>query len=266
MNRFLKEIPIDAIVESDNQPRKIFNQNKIEELAKSILENGLLQPITVEVKDNRYQLVAGERRLRAFKYLGYIKIPAIVAKFDNKKSAVLGLIENIQRENLSPIEEAYSYQNLMQLQSVNQTQLAKQLGKSQSSIANKLRLLNLPIEIMNEIDNKKITERHGRALLALKDEPGLMLKMARQISENDLTVVKTEIQIKKIIHDAQQTNINSKTRIIEDNNVKIKLAVNTIKKSIANPIDMIKATGLNIDVIEKKIGAKHQIIIEIEEK
>jgi ParB family chromosome partitioning protein len=178
---------------------------------------------------------------------------------------VLGLIENIQRENLSPIEEAYSYQNLMQLQAINQTQLAKQLGKSQSSIANKIRLLNLPIQVMNEIDNKKITERHGRALLALKDEPGLMLKMARQISQNDLTVVKTEIEIKKLIHDKKQTNINSKTKIIEDNNVKVKLAVNTIKKSIANPIEMIKATGLKINVNEKKIGGKHQIIIEIEE-
>ena len=160
-------IKMNLIIPNQYQPRTVFSDEAIEELAQSIKENGLLQPITVRECDNGYQLIAGERRFRACQKLNKDTIEAIVIKAGEVQSATLALIENIQRENLSAIEEANGYLQMIRLTGLTQSQLGKKLGKKQSTIANKIRLLNLDLEVQQAISEKEITERHGRALLNL---------------------------------------------------------------------------------------------------
>jgi ParB family chromosome partitioning protein len=267
MERRLQEIPIFLIDDNNYQPRTNFDQTKIDELASSIIENGLLQPISViRAENGRYKLIAGERRLRAFQKLNLIEIPALINSFDEAKGAVLSLIENIQREDLSPIEEARSFQNLIELQKITQGQLAKQLGKSQSTVANKMRLLKLPYKITELINKGSMSERHGRALLSINSEPGIVNKISEKIIKQNLSVSQTEIEIRKAKTKIEQSQKNSHVKMRNNQaDLKIKLAINTINKSLKNPIEMIKATGLKVLVSEKKINTKHQIIIEIEE-
>jgi ParB family chromosome partitioning protein len=267
MKRVFKQIPIFLIDDNNYQPRTKFDQQKLKELSDSIVQNGLLQPISViETKNNRYKLIAGERRLRAFKKLKLLEIPSLINSFDEKKGAILSLIENIQREDLSPIDEARSFQNLIELQSINQSQLAKQIGKSQSTIANKIRLLKLPYQITEQIDQGIMTERHGRALLSFGNEPGLINRVAKKIIEKKLSVNQTEIEIQKIKTSLELGKKADQTKMLNNqNSIKIKLALNTINKALKNPLAMIKATGLKVEVKQNSINSKHQIIIEIEE-
>lgn len=162
------EIPVAAIVPNQYQPRKVFDQTEIQELAQTISEHGLLQPIVVrEFRPGEYEIIAGERRFRAVKLLQWEKIPAIVEKMTDAESASLALIENLQRAQLSPVEEAQAYKQLMEFNHLTQATLAKGMGKSQSFVANKLRLLKLIKPVQNAILDGRITERHGRALLSL---------------------------------------------------------------------------------------------------
>ena len=162
------EIPVAAIVPNQYQPRKVFDQTEIQELAQTISEHGLLQPIVVrEFRPGEYEIIAGERRFRAVKLLQWEKIPAIVEKMTDAESASLALIENLQRAQLSPVEEAQAYKQLMEFNNLTQAALAKGMGKSQSFVANKLRLLKLIKPVQNAILDGRITERHGRALLSL---------------------------------------------------------------------------------------------------
>ena len=150
-------IKMNLIIPNQYQPRTVFSDEAIEELAQSIKENGLLQPITVRECDNGYQLIAGERRFRACQKLNKDTIEAIVIKAGEVQSATLALIENIQRENLSAIEEANGYLQMIRLTGLTQSQLGKKLGKKQSTIANKIRLLNLDLEVQQAISEKEIT-------------------------------------------------------------------------------------------------------------
>ena len=165
--RKTKLIPMNLITPNRFQPRSQLGSAGIEELAASISQNGLIQPIIVREINQGYEIVAGERRFRACLYLGFSDILAIVDEVSDQKMAELALIENIQRENLSPIDEAKAYQQLIQLYDLTQEKIALQVGKSQSAVANKLRLLNLVPEIQEAIASRSITERHGRALLGL---------------------------------------------------------------------------------------------------
>ena len=165
------EIPIDSIVPNPYQPRRVFSQSALEELSESIKVYGILQPITVRNKGNEeYELVAGERRLRASKLAGLATIPAIINNMSDESSAVLALLENLQREDLNFIEEAMGYENLIKEHSFTQQQLAGKLGKNQSTIANKLRILRLPTDIKIKLVENGLTERHARALLKLPEE------------------------------------------------------------------------------------------------
>ena len=190
-NNKLKNIDINKIQANENQPRTVFNEEKIEELAASIKENGLIQPIVVRKVNGIYQIIAGERRYRACCSLNMKQIPCIIEDYDDKQTQTLAIIENIQREDLSPLEEAKAYQALIKEYGYSQTELADIVGKKQSTIANKLRLLKLSDDVQFSLNQKQITERHARALLSLPTEE-LQLKIIKKAIKNSLNVKKTE--------------------------------------------------------------------------
>ena len=192
------EIPVVAIVPNQYQPRKVFDQTEIQELAQTISEHGLLQPIVVrEFRPGEYEIIAGERRFRAVKLLQWEKIPAIVEKMTDAESASLALIENLQRAQLSPVEEAQAYKQLMEFNHLTQAALAKGMGKSQSFVANKLRLLKLIKPVQNAILDGRITERHGRALLSLDEDQQRTLLM--EIVNQHWNVRQTEDAVAQIL-------------------------------------------------------------------
>ena len=207
----LREIRIEKIVPNKYQPRREFTEDKIKELAESIKQNGLLQSITVRDMGNGfYELIAGERRLRALKYLVYPTTKAIVKELTNEQMATLALIENIQREELTPIEEAYAYQELLSINNLTQDELAKSLGKTQATVANKLRLLKLCSKVVDAINSKRITERHGRAMVKL--DPSAQEKILNQILTQSLNVSQTEERIETYLRIKNETKNNDSTQ------------------------------------------------------
>ena len=207
----LREIRIEKIVPNKYQPRREFTKDKIKELAESIKQNGLLQSITVRDMGNGfYELIAGERRLRALKYLEYPTTKAIVKELTNEQMATLALIENIQREELTPIEEAYAYQELLSINNLTQDELAKSLGKTQATVANKLRLLKLCSKVVDAINSKRITERHGRAMVKL--DPSAQEKILNQILTQSLNVSQTEERIETYLRIKNETKNNDSTQ------------------------------------------------------
>ena len=207
----LREIRIEKIVPNKYQPRREFTEEKIKELAESIKQNGLLQSITVRDMGNGfYELIAGERRLRALKYLEYPTTKAIVKELTNEQMATLALIENIQREELTPIEEAYAYQELLSINNLTQDELAKSLGKTQATVANKLRLLKLCSKVVDAINSKRITERHGRAMVKL--DPSAQEKILNQILTQSLNVSQTEERIETYLRIKNETKNNDSTQ------------------------------------------------------
>jgi ParB family chromosome partitioning protein len=192
------EIKVDQIIPNRYQPRKVFNQDAIRELAQTIDEHGLLQPIVVrEYESAKYEIIAGERRYRAVKLLNWDTVPAIIEKMSDKETASLALIENLQRSQLSSIEEAQAYRQLMDLNHLTQATLAKGMGKSQSFVANKLRLLKLIKPVQTAILDHRISERHGRAMLDL-DEKQQREMLMRVVNER-LTVRQTEDEVAKVL-------------------------------------------------------------------
>ena len=192
------EIKVDQIIPNRYQPRKVFNQDAIRELAQTIDEHGLLQPIVVrEYESAKYEIIAGERRYRAVKLLNWDTVPAIIEKMSDKETASLALIENLQRSQLSSIEEAQAYWQLMDLNHLTQATLAKGMGKSQSFVANKLRLLKLIKPVQTAILDHRISERHGRAMLDL-DEKQQREMLMRVVNER-LTVRQTEDEVAKVL-------------------------------------------------------------------
>ena len=205
----LREIRIEKIVPNKYQPRREFTEDKIKELAESIKQNGLLQSITVRDMGNGfYELIAGERR--ALKYLEYPTTKAIVKELTNEQMATLALIENIQREELTPIEEAYAYQELLSINNLTQDELAKSLGKTQATVANKLRLLKLCSKVVDAINSKRITERHGRAMVKL--DPSAQEKILNQILTQSLNVSQTEERIETYLRIKNETKNNDSTQ------------------------------------------------------
>ena len=181
------ELKINEIEPNVNQPRKSFDDDKIQELADSIKEHGVIQPIIVSKKDDYYQIIAGERRWRASKKAGLKTIPAIVRDYDEKKIREVSLIENIQRQNLNPIETAKAIKELMEVHDMTQDDIAKTLGKSRSTIANTLRVLNLDERVQEMIETGKISEGHARTLASI-ESPTKQYKLALDIINMDLSV------------------------------------------------------------------------------
>lgn len=249
----VRQIPISEIDTSPFQPRTIFDDDRIDELCQTIKTHGVIQPIVVRVRNDRYEIIAGERRWRAVTKLGYDTIPAIVREFNDSQTASIALIENLQREGLTAVEEAIAYQRLIELHQLTQESLAQRLGKSQSTIANKLRLLMLPDSVKSALMERKITERHARALLSLDTEE-LQLKVLEEILAKDLNVKQTEARIAFL----KETNKNKKAKRISFTK-DVRLAVNTIRHSI----EMVSGSGLQIKTNEKDHGDHYEIVIQI---
>src|SRR5690625_4891432 len=192
-------LKVEHIVPNAYQPRTQFDEEKIKELAQTLQTHGIIQPIVVRKKEaDIYEVIAGERRLRAAKLLGWEEISAIVRDLNDTETASIALIENIQREELSVIEEANAYEQLLAMHELTQEALAQRLGKSQSTVANRIRLLTLPEEIQEGLMIKTITERHARALMKLKDEES-QIKYYHLVVEKQLTVREIELQIKELL-------------------------------------------------------------------
>lgn len=204
----VRELPIDDILPNRFQPRIKFSESEVLALSESIKNHGVIQPILVRPIGDKYEIIAGERRYKASVMAGLKEIPAIVRQLDDKQSAELALIENVQRKDLTPIEEALSYQKILSMGYLTQDQLAAKLGKKQSTIANKLRLLNLDEDVQNALLYEKISERHARSLLKLNQEQ--QKEMLKRIIQERLTVRQTDIEIQKILEKQNETNPQEK--------------------------------------------------------
>ncbi len=187
----VNEISIDDIVPSKNQPRRTFEEEKIRELAESIKENGIIQPIVVRKIEDKYEIVVGERRYRAAKEIGLKKIPAVIRDFSDEKTLEIALIENIQREDLNPIEEANAYRTILKKEKITQEELAKRIGKSRSYVANILRLLDLPEKIQDYVSRGTISVGHAKAIMSLKSEDE-QIKLAEDIVKRGYSVRRVE--------------------------------------------------------------------------
>ena len=205
----VSQIKLSMIDPKSDQPRKYFDKEALEELASSIAENGLLQPILVrEYGDSRYQIIAGERRFRASKLAGLSEIPAIVLDKDDRKVAEIALIENIQREDLNPVEEAMAFRALIKEYDLTQEELSEKVGKSRSAIANTMRLLDLPDEILTMVAAGDLSAGHARTLLGVKDRDNMLI-LADKTIEFDYSVRQLEEEVKRI-------NKPKKPEIVED--------------------------------------------------
>lgn len=252
------QLPVEKIVPNRFQPREIFNEEKIKELAQTIHTHGMIQPIVVrKIEDEMYELIAGERRWRAVQLLEWDSISSIIRDMNDTETASVALIENLQREELTVIEEASAYEQLLKLHSLTQEALAQRLGKSQSTIANKIRLLKLPEEVQQALLDKHITERHARALIKLKDSD-LQLKILAEILEKDLNVRQTEERI-----DAKNNPKEKEKRpTLKGVNKDIRIAMNTIRQSL----NMVSDTGIDVETDEKDHEDYYQFTIRIPKK
>lgn len=244
------ELNIDLIKPNPYQPRSYFDPFHLAELAQSIQEFGVLQPIIVRRSQNHYELIVGERRLRAVQSIGGKTIPAIVKVISNQEAAEIALIENLQREDLNYFEEAEAYQKLIQEFNLTQAEVAYRVGKAPSTIANKLRLLNLPPEIRQKIKPPFITERHARALLKLADQEN-QARILAMIYEQSLNVRETEAEIKKTLKQKSGRIV----RAITD----LRIYVNTLKAAL----ETIKEAGLKVEMAQQDKTDFVEIMVRI---
>lgn len=237
----IHNLPIDKIRPNPYQPRKYFDKKMLEELADSIQRYGVMQPINVRLINGcSFELVSGERRLRASKIAGLTMIPAIIVNVSDNDSAVIALIENLQRQDLSFLEEAEGYYNLIKDYGLTQEELAERVGKSQSTIANKLRLLKLSDEVKKLIEQNDLTERHARALLRIPDEQMQKTVLLKVVAQ-DLNVKKTEELVVTTINKMLEDSAPRTEQKIKRNFSDIRLLTNTIKQSL----DIIRKSGVD---------------------
>lgn len=254
------EIPIELIKPNPYQPRETFDEESLGELSASIKEHGVLQPLIVRQSGEEYELVVGERRLRACRMAGLSTVPAIVRDLTHSESAELSLIENLQRRDLTVVEEINGYERLIREFGLTQQELAKRVGKGQSTIANKLRLLKLPTPVLEALGERKITERHARALLKMESERDQVV-MVDKICKKGLTVGQTEALIAGRSKELHERQLRRKIRGEEEGSVRaikdIRLFLNAMKDVVAQ----LKATGVRVvteevddeDILELRI-------------
>lgn len=204
------EIEVNAIVPNSFQPRRVFDEEKLNELAESIKEHGVVQPVVVRrLKNERYELVVGERRLRASKILQLGKIPAVIKDYTNQQMMEIALIENIQRQDLDPIEEAYAYKRLLEEFNLTQEQVAQKVSKSRPFIANMVRILNLPQFILDKVSDGELTVGHVRPLLTVNSEAA-QIKAAEEMISKELNVREAEALVKNLIEDKKKDSVLGK--------------------------------------------------------
>ena len=250
-------LPIHLVIPNPNQPRKVFSHDSLKELSDSIRQYGVLQPVCVRRKPNgTYELVAGERRLRAAALAGNLKIPAIILDMDDEDSAIVALMENIQRENLTFMEEAFAYRELLEKCFITQDELAKRLGKSQGAIANKIRLLKLPQSVREIVRDFNLTERHARALLRLSSETE-QLYAAKRIADLNLGVKQADELIERIIKKGIDDKANEKAvRSISD--------VRVFFKTITKAINLMNEKGIEASAKKDETDNYYEYLIRIE--
>lgn len=209
MNRepLIQNVNIDYIIPNRFQPRLTFDEKSLNELASSIKEHGIIQPLVLRRLGDKYEIIAGERRYKAAQLAGLTEVPAIISNIDDNKSAEIALVENVQRRNLNSLEEAKSYKKILDKEGLTQDELAKKIGVSQSTIANKLRLLNLTSEAQDALMNDKISERHARSLLSVTDPEKQKALLNKVISER-LTVRQLDDEIKKESNPVSESTLN----------------------------------------------------------
>lgn len=255
------QLDVAQVVPNEYQPRTLFDDEKIKELAQTLQTHGMIQPIVVRKKDEEtYEVIAGERRLRAAKSLGWEKISAIIRNLSDTETASIALIENIQREELSVIEEAKAYEQLLAMHELTQEALAQRLGKSQSTVANRIRLLSLPERVQEALMERVITERHARALMKLKEE-ALILVYFDQVIENELNVRETE-ELVNAHFETEEEEKPKKRRKAKFISKDIRIATNTIKQTL----QMIKDTGIDVESEEEELDDYYQITIRVKKE
>lgn len=271
-NKQVQEIELSKITPNRFQPRKSFSEDSIQELAQTLQKDGLLQPIVVREIDNtddeQYEIIAGERRFRAAESLGWQKIPAIVNNMGDDQAASLALIENLQREDLNPIDEAHAYTNLMQLNHLSQTELAKEMGKSQSYVANKIRLLKLSPKVQSYLVSGELSARHGRALASLSEKD--QSRVLDEILANNLNAKETEAIVRDVDGYFAQKNkeaahkekTEKRKRVLNRMPKDLKVQINTIKKAIK----LAKDSGIKVKVKENNDPDDYRITIELKRK
>lgn len=237
----LKILKTSQIKRNPDQPRKYFDTQSLEELRQSIAEHGVISPISVRKVDDHYQIIAGERRYRAARLAGLREIPCVIMSTDEQKSALIALVENIQRCNLDFVEEALAYRKIIDNFNLKQEDFATSIGKTQSSVANKLRVLKLPTEILDLMRENSLTERHARAMLKLPEES--RQACVSYIIANNLNVSKTEEYIESLLNNKQDKNKKKYVKVVRD----VRLFVNSINKSIK----LMQDSGVNAKVDKK---------------
>ncbi len=251
----VQQVPVANIRANRFQPRSVFDESKLDELSATIRTHGVIQPIVVRRQEGFYELIAGERRWRAAQKLGMDFIPAIVRQMSDAQAASVALIENLQREGLTPIEEAAAYQQLIELHHLTQESLAQRLGKGQSTVANKLRLLNLDEGIQEAIRRRDITERHARAMLALTSEQ--QAKVLQEVLKRELNVKQTEDLVATLLRRGQPSK-KRRVAVTKD----VRLALNTIRQSL----QMIQKSGLTVESKESELDDFFEFVIRVPKK
>ncbi len=260
MKSIIVDLDINKIIPNKNQPRKSFDDKALEELSISIKSYGIIQPITVrKIYDDIYEIIAGERRFRAAKLINMASIPAVIVETGEEESAAMALIENLQREDLNFIEEAMAYERLIEDFNLNQTQLAEKVGKSQSTIANKMRILKLPESVKLKIKEGGLSERHARALLKIDDEE-ILLGLVERIVKKDLNVNATEKLVESIVEDVNLNKTKDKRYV--RNFINYKIYINTIK----NAYNEIVKTGINARFEQEESEEFIEIKVKIPKK
>ena len=228
-------LPVEDISPNPDQPRRVFSQPELEELAASIRALGVLQPLTVRRREGKWELVAGERRLRAAKLAGLSQVPCLSVQVDSQSSSLLALVENVQRRDLDFWEEALALRQILDTYHLSQEELARRVGRSQSAVANKLRLLKLPDEALALLRAHGATERHARALLRL-DSPERQLEAAEQVAARGLTVAQTEALVEQLLGDSPRRR-KKPTFILKD----VRLFLNTLSRSL----ELVRSAGVD---------------------
>ncbi|WP_391118740.1 nucleoid occlusion protein [Psychrobacillus sp. L3] len=255
-------VAIDKIVPNRYQPRTVFDDGKIEELARTIHTHGVIQPIVIrKMDDDRYEIIAGERRFRAMSKLQWAEVPAIIRNLSDKETASIALIENLQREELTAIEEAVAYQKLLKLHELTQEALAQRLGKGQSTVANKLRLLKLPVEIQEAIMKKELSERHARSLMQIK-EKNVQIQLMNMTKEKHWNVKQLEEKVDELLNPPSKEDkklAKPKRKAVSKD---VRIALNTIKHSLS----MVTKSGINIKTEEEDTEEFYKITVKIPKK
>jgi ParB family chromosome partitioning protein len=234
----LRELPVSAIGPNPYQPRREFDETQLKELADSIEASGLLQPVVVRSRpDGRYELIAGERRWRAVQRLGWKRVPAVVKDVDDRSLLTLALIENLQRDDLSPLDAAHGYQRLMQEFTLPQQEVARLVGKDRSTVSNTLRLLRLPEEVQRLLSERKLSEGHARALLGLQD-PREILRLAKECAEAEWSVRDLEARIRgeQVERPAPPRRTIRRPKLVRNPSADVRLVEDALRKRLQTDV------------------------------